>query len=363
MKKVGILTLPISENYGGILQCYALQEAVKDLGYSPHIMSIGKRNSFRFKQIIKDILRLIPFQDFNNYRSTEKRKKILKGFIDSKFHNKSLLLTGDQALSDYTANNDLFSIIVGSDQVWRYKYTKEYYPNYFLNFKLHGDVKKIAYAASFGTNRWQEDLLCSEVERYLENFNSVSVREVDGVEICMKKFNYLNAKHVCDPVFLHKKDKYEIICEKVKKERKSVSIYVLDDKKTAVDIGKNLINSFNIDNSELSFFGHKKSLGGNDDTIEQWVANFRDSDFIVTDSFHGMMFSIIFRKSFIVLANKSRGISRFESVLSLFGLQERMIYDSEIGDLNLKIDYSKIEDDINLFVRESKAFLKGSLES
>lgn len=360
-KKIGILTLPISENYGGILQCYALQEEIRNTGLIPCVLTLGKRNKSLIKDIVKYLLSYFPLYDFNNYKSTRRRKILLKDFID-KHITKTNPIRGDRQITKFVSSNNLNAIVVGSDQVWRYKYTEEFYPNFFINFHTHNKCKKIAYGASFGLPNWSHHELNKDISKYLKNFDAISVREIDGLKICSDNFNYNDAKHVCDPVLLHSKEKYEELCKDVAKTSRSISIYALDQKQKANQTARNLAKALNINDKHITYFGHKKNPNEQDNTIEEWLAYFRDSDFIITDSFHGMMFSIIFRKSFIVLANKSRGISRFNSVLSMLDLESRLLYSSNLSYIELNIDYTLLEEKINNFKKESKSFLKEALE-
>ena len=366
MSRVAILTLPPTENYGGILQCFALKSYLESCECEVEIINLGKKNLNFFKSFVKTALKFIPFQNINNYKSDYKRELLLKPTLNFIFPNTSPKLTGDSELAKYFMENKFSHIIVGSDQVWRYKYGKEFFPNFFINFNIPCETKKIAFSASFGTSKWECDAVRDEVSGYLSNFDAISLREYDGVELCSKYFGINAPTHTCDPTLLNDTSLYLELCHNIPIDKKKLSTYVLDSRPSVNMLISDMANALNVNIGDIHQFGHRRSRKFRDDSLDEWLAVFRDSEFIITDSFHGMIFSIIFRKPFYVIVNNARGASRFESLLSLLGLTDRMIDPDtpvNIDELNSNLDYAKVIGSLDGFISLSKDFLQASLKT
>lgn len=371
--KIGILTLPIAENYGGILQAVALYRLLSSNGHD--VVLIYKKSAATqvlWKKIIKEILIKIPFQDFKNFKANKKlneereiRKIFLRPFIEQEIFKISPDLYTKEDLENFAKEEKLDAVVVGSDQVWRKRYINDkYYKSYFLDFVDGTKVKKIAYAASFGKDYWEGKYDHKEIAKLLQDFTAVSVREKSGVDICKDIFGYDKAIHVLDPTMVIGKEFYqnEIIkkYDETETNKGGLLTYVLDE---AVE--KKEIIEFVQKNSGLKSIHHLKGFNTSNTTytVPQWVASYANADFVVTDSFHGMVFSIIFEKEFVVIGNHSRGLDRFISLLGLLGLEDRLVFD--VKDLEgkriEKIDYERVNRILENEKKKSLEFLKGAL--
>jgi hypothetical protein len=364
--KIGLLTMPILDNYGGIIQIAALYHIIELNGYQPIL--INKRyNQSVLKTFMKDVLENNPFYKIYDYKSLTSRKKKLQkitDFISDYFVFKSQPLYNEKDLREFA--KDIDTIVVGSDQVWRYKYVKENYNHYFLSFV--DDYKtKIAYAPSFGVDFWEGDeQSISRVKELLNRFKAVSVREDRGIEICNETFDFNQAVQVLDPTLLPDIDFYESIIEKETITRNiSLFNYVLDKSESKQKIVKKIadIKSLKIDVIGLNDKLKKDTLKP---SLSEWLYHFKKADFVVTDSFHGTVFSIIFNKQFIAIGNRTRGISRFQSLLRIFGLESRLILENEDIDLSKiilnEIDYKEINKKLKEERIKSMKFLLDSLK-
>ena len=265
------------------------------------------------------------------------------------FIKKNIKTTQRLPLSDMKRlNGDFDAVVVGSDQVWRYKYLgnsiKEFFFSSFLNVPI-----KIAYAASFGTDVWEmpSDVtnVCKEL---VKQFNGVSVREDSGIQLC-KEFLSIDAVHVLDPTLLLSAEDYVSLVEKsnIPSHSGDLMTYILDKTIEKKQIIKNISESLKLTPIEVlpdktfSEVGHKGLSQCIVPPIESWLRGFMDAKFVVTDSFHGTVFSIIFNKPFVVIGNADRGLSRMQSLLSLFGLEDRLItsMDNVAGKMNVSIDW------------------------
>ncbi len=321
--RIGIVTQPLHNNYGGILQNYALQQILRRLGHTPVTIDyIALRPLWKFvlstcKTIVLYFVpkRRRPFASYRNKQTPQMQT----------FTDKHIVRT--YPVKKYTAKlleaYHIDSLVVGSDQVWRPCYNR-YLEDMFLAFARKCKIKKIAYSASFGVNAMEFSK--SQLKRcvpLLQQFDKVSVREGSGVDLCQNYFQ-IHAEHTLDPTLLLSNEDYEQVCATVPKHNgKFIACYILDmveDQRSHISrMAQNL-------HLETIYFATDKNVSL---SVEEWLAMFRDAAYVVTDSFHGTVFSIIFRKPFISIVNKVRGADRFTSLLKTFGLETRSISSME----------------------------------
>ena len=326
---IGIVTQPLYDNYGGILQNWALQQVLKDMGNTPITLDAYMkypRWRYMLSYSLTSVLRAFGFD--RRYPVKSYRGRIFSRFT-SEFIHKNLNLSKpfNKYSSSIIAKNKIDAIIVGSDQVWRPKYNSNILDMY-LDFAKEVECKKIAYAASFGVDEWEysdeEKEKCREL---IKQFRAVSVREQSGGQLC-KMFLGVDAEIVLDPTLLLSRDKYEAICATIPKEKeKYLAAYCLD----ATEEKMKIIESWAAEKKlKLKIFS---AHGKNTLTIPQWLSMFRDAEEVITDSFHGTVFSIIFNKQFVSLPNENRGKSRMESLYKLFEIE------SSSNCVTMPIDY------------------------
>ena len=329
---VAIASMLFQNNFGAVLTVYALYKTIEDLGYNP----------------------LIIYNNF--YGSANNLYSDMKG---NKFGLKYLNIANEyfskEELEKLNEKCDTF--IVGSDQVFRWLFNRKNMSHYLLNF-AYNFKNKIAYSSSFGISNFEGELKEKIFFKYyLKQFDNVSVREDDGVRICREDFD-VSATHVLDPVFLINDYDYLISKSSKNATRKFIAVYSLN---------------MNIEN-ELNYISNKLDLNieylGVDDKndIEDWLWTIRNSELFITDSFHGICFSIIFNKPFVgLLLNEVGGLSRLESLSNMFDIKDRIITDlSEVmnkPDFLLKMDYSKINEKLEIEKEKSLKWLKNALEN
>ena len=371
--RIGILTQPLKANYGGILQAYALQVALRKLGHQ-----VWTEDRLEDTATLKRSLYL-RIKNFL-YILIKKRKCIIKNktayrAFTYQFINSHIRLT---AISQ-SHTKEMFSqygfeaYIVGSDQVWRPVYSPFLY-NYFLDFTKNDSVKRISYAASFGSDEWEftpeDTVYCASL---LKKFDAVSVREKTAVQLCKTYFG-VDAVHTLDPTLLLTKEDYlSLITKKtLRKYGKNCMAYFLDVNSDKYNIlrdvssqlqykGKTISFSPNPPPKEWNFFKNHYYL-----SIENWLNQFNQASFVITDSFHGCVFALLFNKPFVVVDNKRRGSARFQSILGLFDLQDRLVdsYDDFLcrkTELFTPIDYDRVNAILEIKRAESICFLKSAL--
>lgn len=333
--RIGILTLPLHVNYGGILQAYALQTVLERMGHEVVVINRPlPRNPYSVPSLVfflycltsHYVLRRSPvtvkwvkgvFKDYRN-------KKSIINFIKTKIHNRFIESFVSLKSSEFDA------LIVGSDQVWRKDYCLDI-GNYFLQFADGWDVRRLAYAASFGKDNI-DDYTVDEKKnaaQLLSMFEKVSVRETSGIAVCRDEFG-IDAVQMIDPTLLLSSDDYLTMIDAqldVKFEG-NLFTYILDDtpEKSACIHEIEQCNDW----KEFTVYGTSGSLESelHDNVlqpVERWLQAFRDADAVITDSFHACVFSIVFNKPFLVFCNSARGLSRLESLLTITGLSQRLV--------------------------------------
>ncbi|MBQ0688802.1 polysaccharide pyruvyl transferase family protein, partial [Providencia rettgeri] len=346
----------------------ALENIVKQLGYNVEHINYLPYNKKKFKNklkysfighLIKVILKKTHFYDYRKNSSCF--EKFRKTWITRTIKD---YYTSDDIKKDNLQYN---AIIVGSDQVWRPKMYSNFNSDtevFFLQ-ALPSRIKKISYAASFGVDHWEfitNSKLNQSIANSLKDFTAISVRENSGITICQDVF-HAEATHVLDPTLLSDRDFFDRIINSESPIKSSDLVYYkLDEdeefKKSINNISKSLNYSIrNIYFNESIFLNSYI-------TVPAWLSYIKNSKLIITDSFHCVCFAIIFNKNFFCIRNKNRGESRLESLLSSLGLENRLIYQSqllEVSNNQIDIDYMEINKKIDSLKESSFSFLKNSL--
>lgn len=377
--KIGILTQPLHLNYGGIIQNWALQQVLKSMGHEPVMINrcndapvrTAKLMLARSLSLVKHLtLKAIGRDSWARLCNPFARVYNLyqPRFADKHFCNthieKSEELYSEEELRRWIEKCDLEAFIVGSDQVWRQEYSPRI-ETYFLDFLSTTDKRKrIAYAASFGTDcgYMAEDKL-PECCRLLSRFDAVSVRENGGLKIVREVFGYNEAVKTLDPTLLLSADHYKSVINGDSEPSKPyVAAYILDDTDEKTSILNDVASTFNISFKRMS----ANYTGSKMPTVQQWLALFANAEFVVTDSFHGCVFSIIFEKPFIAIGNTGRGLDRFTSLLDSLDLGNRLInslydFNSKRNALLSPIDYKRVKVQLDEQRRQSLSFLTNAL--
>lgn len=367
--RIGVITHPLRLNYGGILQAYALQRVLQDMGHDaiyidwlvykyklPPIKIYFRRLLWKLKWLGRQEIDV--FFDFN-FRYNQAYKKI------NKFAKTNIQIFPIDSF-EQLKEDDFDVIVTGSDQIWRASYFPDI-EKFYLTFAKDWNIKRIAYAASFGVDDWSEyseeqTVVCRDLA---QRFDAISVREDSGVALC-RDYLGVEAQHVLDPTMLVDIKHYLRHISGCKKQypKQMCLAYILDeleDKSSvlgsiAEQCGYNIQQWENIDTPNI-----KKP------TVEEWLKGFHDAEFVFTDSFHGCVFSIIFNKPFIAFGNSERGMARFNSLLKMFALEELLItsvdqFTPELVDRAIaRFSDGSIQQRLNELREYSYAFLKKAL--
>lgn len=375
--KIGILTQPLHYNYGGIIQNWALQQVLLRLGHRPEMIFLTingrpgwKMVAMRTLSLAKCLIRkyLLNRRDRYIHSPLDPRyNSAINYYADDGFVkriHKTKVLGCDANLAKLSRRRGYEAFIVGSDQVWREEYSPRILA-YFLDFLPDSDGRRrIAYAASFGKDRdYISPEKMPECRRLVGRFHAVSVREAEGVDIVRRDFGRGQVEKVLDPTLLLSAADYsQLISPGDRRRSPYIASYILDrdDDKAAVLAQVAADKSLPV--SEIDIEVRPEGMH----TVSQWLANFADADFVVTDSFHGCVFSIIFGKPFIAIGNADRGLGRFLSLLGELGLMDRLIttmhdFRDRRATLMSSPDYATVNGRLALLRQSSLKFLTDAL--
>lgn len=350
LMKIAILTQPLHNNYGGLLQAFALQHYLKVQGHDVLTVDFSLNQKPHFggiKSIIGNVIRkyLLRRPMTSIFPLNDNQKRVIgqhtNRFTAEHIHTTQKIYSITEFA--YIKHYQFDAYVVGSDQVWRPAYSPGM-SAFFLSFLADNNkAKRIAYAASFGVDNCDEfsPQQLADYALLLQRFDAIGVREDSAVDLCKKHFG-ATAQHVIDPTLLLDEETYCQLVEqdKVPANKGNMMVYVLD--KTPEK--QQIINAIASERG-ITPFTVMPEASGIYPPVTQWLRGFMDAEYVVTDSFHGVAFSIIFNKPFIAIGNRNRGLARFTSMLNLFSLEYRLIFSlreltTEL--INHPIDFTKV---------------------
>ncbi len=298
-KDVALVGLWGNVNYGSVLTNFAAYHFIKDLGKS--VLLIERPKKSLEEPYVGNIFRKIPYpsEDVSCQYDTIEDMKELNDVSDT--------------------------FIVNSDILYG-EYSVRVFSQFMLLDYIHNDKNKYTYAASFGFDTFTgNEMLRQKIETSLSFFKKFTVREKSGIHVSKKYFN-VDAEWVLDPLFLCDINHFKDFAQRGKSlVSKGLCCYILDTAEhDGLKVVEDVSQTLNLKNyviSDYQRYDNRKK----DVTIEDWLATYLDSEFIITDSFHGTCMAIILKKPFITIANVRRGFTRFESILELAGLRDRLI--------------------------------------
>lgn len=375
MRKVGILTELnlFNTNYGNKVQAYALNKYINNT-LNVDTDSIVFDNSMNrkitkekflvsCKLVVRYILKKLGKKKSKN-KVFKNRLKESRRFIDNNIKLNSL------KNSAYVSKYNYSHLIVGSDVVWA-QCKKSVNRDKFLDIKGCESAKKISYAASFGIN-WIPEENKEYISSQLSKFNYISVRESDSISL-LKSININNAKHVCDPtLLLDRKDWEELEIPVDNIDKDFIFVYLLGKNKEQRDAIKEYAKKNNLlvvtiphANMEYDEVDNNfADIALNDCSPEQWIWLIDHANIVITDSFHGTVFSTIFKKKFVLL--KREYVSdiniRMTDFLKLISEEDKFISVNELDNINsLEWDFNKIDQRLSNIINYSKEFIKKAI--
>lgn len=353
--KVGTLTFHKVNNFGAVLQAYALQKYLLQLNYNAEIIDFSPNqqiNNLKASKFDKVIKYLTSPKKQIDARITNKK---FREFRDENLKLSKQTFIGDDSLEISNLNYDAY--IVGSDQIWNTDLSNKA-KAFYLHF-VNAGRKKISYAASFGKNTFNE-VEKKYITEYLQTFNSLSVREKQHADLLFNMFN-INALVTLDPVFLIRQSEWEKLIKPIRrKPKKYVLVYLLEYSEELFECANKKAKELNCDILYISLM--KEKINGRVLTgigPSEFLDAFSNASYVCTNSFHGTAFSIIFKKNFSVVKHTTRN-SRIDNILEISGLKERYYKRGKSNEQN--IDYSQVMKRLIDPIYQSKKFIESSLE-
>lgn len=345
--KIGIITL-MGNNYGGMLQAYALKNVIKSLGFEVINFNYLLHSKSDFKSAIKNLVYIA-------------RDKKFKKFKIENFKLSRPIKSSD-IINEKEFNIDAY--IVGSDQVWNQQIPMKERRVFYLDFVKK--AKKIAYAASIGRDEVNEEEK-EQIGKYLDDFDYISIREKTGVNL-YQPLTQNKIENVLDPTLLLNSDDWDEIASKNSINKEYIFSYTLGAGKDVIESIDKISEMLNTDLVEIYYKKQFKNeiKNVNNAGPNEFVGLVKNSKYVVTNSFHGMVFSILYRKNFWVFKRGNMN-SRIYDLLELLDLTNRIIDIEKIDSIDSinyaeSIDYDKVYNILNVEKEKSIHFLHNALE-
>lgn len=345
--KIGILTHHFGINYGGILQCFALSSYLQQMGHTTVIIS--REPNKNWKTPIRICLEKMGLLRFVEHTDRADGSKI-RTFVNKHFTRTQPIRSHskmEQVCKDY----NLQAVIVGSDQVWRKEFIEKWGLEYFLDFVPNG-VQKLSYAASIGVNHWDyNEEESKHIAQLLASYKAISVREDEAADLIAEALN-LKVNVMPDPTLLISAEQYKSLFENRR---------IISEPYT-------FIYWLNPDESELRPIITEQKAAGKKiirislhqtdplPSIEDWLSLMAHADYVVTDSFHGVVFALIFERTLHIHCNKAGGFGRIRSLLNMLGCTELTT------NPNATIKYSIVREHIKELQTKAYHFLNNNLK-
>ena len=364
--KIGIVTMPLCANYGGTLQNWALQQVLIRMGHEPitlrfPVMYQGMSSLHYWTKVFPmQAMRFVAHKfvggKYEMPLAIGLWKESVRGmerFVDEHINVTEYL---PNLSMDDVRRYGVEALIVGSDQIWRpVMYDAVKY--YFLGFTGDSDILRVAYAPSVALDKWPyKEEVTVKLRELIKKFSAVSVREASSVQLVKENLG-VDAQWVLDPTMLLKKEDYIDVCKNEPESNEPfVFAYILDMTDEKRQMAEKTAKTLGCGVRYLSADKVKK-----EDTIEKWLANFRDAKYVITDSYHGTVFSLIFQKQVYTFYNTYRGNARMDSLKEISGLVNRFIT-KPVEVLGEKISYNDVEEKLERLGEESEIFLSTNLK-
>lgn len=428
--KVAIFTLPLVNNYGGILQAYALQRALESYGFEAPVVNLKIRQRGLFsRDYLKFLLaKLIYFKKYKNAEfSTLHYYADTQRFIAQNIETTREIYS-PAALKRLFEQEKFGACVLGSDQVFNPPYFDAFENDFSLGFAPQECIK-IAYAASFGGESFKGARDLELHKANLAKFKAISVRERNGTALCESVFGISGAAFVLDPTLLAGREVFEkfispavnsvkpgaaelaqsgagraetggeqiAICAALQETKAAKTdaaaqnlngavADIADTAFSAQNTGENAVCAANaaqkgqifayiLDQNErkseiLKSVSEREGLGvrevndkANRVSIEEWLSLIAGARLVITDSFHGCAFSILFNKPFFAFINENRGSSRFYSLFESFELQDRVIKSASDVSLSKQVDWARVNEILSRRREASREFLISNLRA
>ncbi|WP_397445431.1 polysaccharide pyruvyl transferase family protein [Polaribacter sp. R77954] len=379
MKKIGIITISRTNNYGAELQAYATQKKMQLLGYDAELIDYLYYKHRNHKET-KDSEPAIAFSKKEKWKHTFLYRMVspfYEDFVSSfvkkiktrkenfkNFHKNNTKYSKEYKSIEelYKANHSYDVFIAGSDQIWNPSTGTSMAP-YFLEFAPKDKIK-MSFASSFGVSEIDEKYYCL-YKNYIANLDVIGVREEDGVKL-VKEISGREGTRVLDPTLLLNKEEWkEVIIKPIRRKKKYLIIYVLHESETLIKIAHYLQEKLGFEIIKLTKRAYSnavypKVINLEDQGPDGYIDLFMNAAFVLTNSFHGTAFSTNFNVPFFAVLNRERkNNSRMVNFLKMVGLDDRIVWEGISGfdelDVLFNLDFTNAN---QVLEKERKASIK-----
>lgn len=327
--KIALLTYFAADNYGATLQAYATIKALEKCGHEVELVDFVIPEPPRSR--VKNLLLYPKHLKFERFR-------------DKYFHRLSKSYNSIEELQADPPKADCY--LVGSDQTWNPDISLHMAKGFFLDFGSN-EVMRASYAASFGKDEWGDTRWISldDARRLLSRFNYISVRENSGVRLLKEKFGVDDVTQVLDPVLLF--ENYPELTGEIKSSHEII-LYKLINSSHFYDKCREIGNALSLPLRSIGSIRQIRGVRcGYPESVEGWMRRISGGDYVITDSFHGTVISLLYRRQFVSCVGDPKRVTRLKSLLDILGLSDRLMQDTNnamdiIAKLQEPIDYDRV---------------------
>lgn len=371
MEKIGIITFHFEDNYGAVLQAFALQKYLQNLNFNVEIIDFRSQN-----MILADKRRGIKvwINFLLAFFWIKQKEKKFENFRKKHLNRTNKVFFKTEDLERNRLDYDL--LIAGSDQIWNQAI--DYQRAFYLDIKGCENIKKISYASSLGKEKIEEKHE-KDVLSYINKIDYVSVREDKSKELLEKKLNK-KIYHVLDPIFLLSSSEWRNFSSKIsnkKLKRGYILIYMMENNEYILEISKKISKLYNIPRvfltvGDISIKRTMLNLIKSDEFItnigpKEFISLIDGATYVITNSFHGVAFSILLNTPFINIAHSKRNL-RMESLMRILKIDDKIIDEktnfSDVEEIleKVTINKEKIEFLLKQEIEKSKEYLEKALK-
>lgn len=361
---VGIITFHRSYNYGSALQAYALQKQVENLGYHVQVIDFTMKSDFeQYKLLRTHLYKKQPKSlaaDIVFFFPHLRRKQSFNRFVQNHLHLTEHQYTDAEQMGELNKSMGIF--ICGSDQIWNVDCTGGVEPAFFLSF-AGDDKQKIAYAPSMAHAFFRvEDETEQKLAAMLRRLDAVSIREETNLPYLQKILAPRNVVSVLDPTLLLDRSDYEDLIQRSQTGEASIFVYMLEENAELIRYAQRLQKETGY---KLYYVSQKMNCGFKTGencfgvTPEEFLGYIDSSGYVITNSFHATVFSILFHKKFCVFPTAKSG-ARMVDLIKKLHIQSRIF--SEEMDISAEIDYASVDRHLAILRAESREYLTNALK-
>lgn len=358
--KIGILTFHCAHNYGAVLQAFALQEYIKDIGHEVEVIDYRPQyltdtiSRFPFIKRIQLRIKSILIQLIKRKYANERKR----GFID--FQLKYLNISDSSYPFPFPTNYDYDLYVIGSDQVWNTSITNGYDPIFFGEFIVKKGAQIISYAASmpsFRTSEAEKELLI----KYLNNFSAISVREA-SLAVNLQPLYANKISIVLDPTLLLPTSFWYNLVVDLHLQSPYLLMYAVANYQATIELAYTLAQEVGLKLVVIcgSLSNRRNEISYITPNPQEFVSWFKNAEFIVTSSFHGTAFSLIFKRSFYSVLSGNDRDERQITLLNEIGLIDRVVYRGDSPTYK-QVNYLGVDEKINNLRSSSQQYLSDSI--